>query len=130
MFENADNTRKQGDIGLGCAIRRFTILGHTVAVPLTDSQPYDLLVDVGDKIHRVQVKSTRFKKRGGSFYVSLTLKGGNRSGRTITAFDKTLVDSVYIVTGDGVEYWIPVEKMKSNNTISLGKFYDEFIIGR
>jgi hypothetical protein len=82
------NSKKQGDVGLGDAIAYFTRLGYTVSIPLTDSQDYDLIVDDGTSIKRVQIKTTRFKVYN-IFIVSLTIKGGNRTFSKIKKFDKT-----------------------------------------
>ncbi len=54
MKFNAKNSKKQGDIGLGAAIAYFTFKGFTVSIPLTDSQDYDLVVDDGHKLSRIQ----------------------------------------------------------------------------
>ena len=35
-----------GNAALGTAIGYFTNEGHTVSIPLTDTQDYDLLVDI------------------------------------------------------------------------------------
>ena len=51
------NTKKQGDVGLGAAIAFFSNLGYTVATPLTDSQNYDLVVDMDEGLKKVQVKT-------------------------------------------------------------------------
>ena len=40
------NTRKQGDVGVGAAIAYFTEQGYMVAVPLTDNQDYDLVIEI------------------------------------------------------------------------------------
>lgn len=45
MFENAINSKKQGDIGMCYAMAYFSKMGYTVSVPVTDSQEYDLIVD-------------------------------------------------------------------------------------
>lgn len=47
MFENAINSKKQGDIGMCYAMAYFSKIGYTVSVPITDSQDYDLIVDNG-----------------------------------------------------------------------------------
>jgi hypothetical protein len=44
MLTGHKNTKKQGDVGL--AIGWFTSQGHTVCVHLTDSQDYDLVVEI------------------------------------------------------------------------------------
>lgn len=80
MTFNAINSKKQGDIGLGVAIGYFVRNGYVVSIPLTDSQDYDLIVDNGNKLLKVQVKTTGYKTDYGVYNCSLTVKGGNRSG--------------------------------------------------
>ena len=53
MFKNS---KKQGDAGLGQAIAYFTMLGYDIALPLTDSADWDLIVEMDDLLKRVQVK--------------------------------------------------------------------------
>lgn len=114
-----ENTKKQGDAGVGMAIGWFASRGWTVSIPLTDSQDYDLIVDNG-AIQRVQVKSTSFKSKYGVFTISLTVKGGNRSGTgKIKKFDKTKVDAVFALTSTGDMYFIPVNAV-ATSSISLG----------
>ena len=44
------NSKKQGDAGLGIAIEYFTTKGYCVCIPLTDSQEYDLVVEIQNKL--------------------------------------------------------------------------------
>lgn len=118
------NTKKQGDWGLGQAIGHFTAIGWTVSIPLTDSQDYDMIVDNGVQLLRVQVKTTTFRAPSGNYMVSLTVKGGNRSYNTIKKFDRTKVDAIFIVTADNVKYLIPTENV--GNTITLYAAYDQY----
>lgn len=76
MLTGHKNTKKQGDVGLGLAIGWFTSQGHTVCVPLTDSQDYDLVVDIDGKLQKVQVKTTTYKAPSGAYSVGLSVKGG------------------------------------------------------
>jgi hypothetical protein len=117
------NTKKQGDVGLGVAIAYFTQASFTVCVPLTDSQAYDLVVEKENVVWRVQVKSTTFKSRSGNYFVSLTVKGGNRSGiGKIKKFDGSKVEALFISTGDGSRYLIPSSKIETQ-TITLCEEY-------
>lgn len=120
---NFINTKKQGDWGLGQAIAYFTELGWTVLLPLTDSQDYDLVVDNGVNLLKIQVKTTTFKERN-NYLVSLTVKGGNRSYNTIKKFDKSLVDYVFIVTKDMERYLIPSEVLAGS--VTLGEKYQKY----
>lgn len=120
------NTKKQGDIGLGAAIAYFTKLGITVAISLTDSQDYDLIIDKDNKLQRIQVKHTTYK-RNGKFLFSLTVKGGNRSSvGKIKKFNVENVDAVFVVTGEGGLYYIPTIALGGYSGISLYEYYDQF----
>jgi hypothetical protein len=71
------STKKLGDVGLGEAIRYFTGLKQTVLIPLTDSQDYDLVVDRGEKLVKVQVKYTSYK-RNGTYQTNIVVRGGTK----------------------------------------------------
>lgn len=49
-------TQRKGDVATAQAVATFTQLGYDVSIPLTESARYDLVVDDGDGLHRVQVK--------------------------------------------------------------------------
>jgi len=49
-------TQRKGDIAVSQAIARFTKMGYDVALPLTESAHYDLIVDTGRVLKRVQVR--------------------------------------------------------------------------
>lgn len=119
MFTQA-NTKKQGDVGLGQAIAWFTRNSYTVSLPLTDSQDYDLIVDKDSLLHKVQVKTASYKNKYGTYEVSLTVKGGNRSGKNkIKLFDKSKVDLLFILTSDNEVYVIPSNEA-GTSSINLG----------
>lgn len=52
------NTVGIGDIGEAMAIADFTKAGFVVSTPLSNNARYDLIIDNGQKIYRVQVKTT------------------------------------------------------------------------
>lgn len=52
LFDNAINSKKQGDIGMCYAMAYYAKLGWTVSVPVTDSQDYDLVVDNGTRLFK------------------------------------------------------------------------------
>lgn len=121
---NQSNSKKQGDVGLGNAISYFTSKGLTVCVPLTDSQDYDLVVDI-DGLQRIQVKTTTQKSRYGIYKVDLRVKGGNKSRNYNKSFDFTQVDFVFILTAEGIRYLIP-SHVCGINSISLGQDKEQY----
>ena len=121
------NTKKQGDMGLGAAIHFFTSRGYTVGIPLTDSQDYDLIVDDGDQLGRVQVKTCSFKRR--SYEVNLSIKGGNRSSKgKVKQFDATKCDFLFVITENQEKYLIPSRELVARYNLVLGPKYKKFLI--
>jgi hypothetical protein len=55
-------TQRKGDIGVAQAIATFTRKGYDVSLPLTESVAYDLVVDTGTELKRVQVRFTSSKE--------------------------------------------------------------------
>lgn len=117
------NTKKQGDVGIGDAIAYFTGEGYTVSIPLTDSQSYDLLVDMNGSIKKIQVKTSTVKENSGSYTVGL--RGVNTRGRLLKKFDKSLVDYVFVLTEES-RYLIPANTIKARWEMCVGESTKQF----
>lgn len=117
------SSKRQGDFGLGSAIQFFTSKGITVCLPLTDSQPYDLVVDL-DGLKRVQVKTTACKV-GPSYLVNLRTRSKLGVGRKDSPLADS-VDLVFVLTDKGARYLIPSEDLTSRAQFYLGRQYDRF----
>ena len=116
----------QGNLGFGKAVEYFTSHGITVAIPLNDTQKYDLIADFNGGLQRVQVKTSRYSRNGISYEVMLKNCGGTSKGSKIRPFDNTSCDYVFIVTGNDKTYLIPCETISATNTITVGNKYTEF----
>lgn len=96
--------------------------GHAVSWPL-EPAPYDLLVDTGQGLLRVQVKTTS-RKVGGSWNCAITrsvyadVPGGKRRAR----YDESTIDAFAVVDGDGDVYLIPVAVVAGRAALSLSRF--------
>jgi hypothetical protein len=93
-------TQRKGDIAVAQAIATFTRLGFDVALPLTESAPYDILVDDGRRIWRVQVRFTSRRE------VDLRRIHSNSQGYVIKKVKTKTYDWLYILKTDGNEYLI------------------------
>lgn len=120
LFDNAINSKKQGDIGMCYAMAYYAKLGWTVSVPVTDSQDYDLVVDNGTRLFKVQVKTTKSISPSGNYIVSLRTIGGNRSG---TGKCKDSSDLLFALTDSGDCYSIPKSEISAVSSVALGERY-------
>ena len=78
----------QGNLGLGKAIEYFTSHSIPVAIPLNDTQKYDLIADFNGKLQRISVKTSRCTDNNISFSVQLRNTGGSSGDNKIRPFDK------------------------------------------
>lgn len=112
--------RKQGDLGEADAIAVLTRLGGQVSAPLFCSPDYDLVVDFGQGLLRVQVKTSRCRENE-RFAVQVATNGGNQSwNRTAKFFDRTRCDLLYVLVADGRRWLIPSAAVDARHTLKLG----------
>ena len=124
IFANCKNTKEQGNIGLGEAIRYFTSKRMTVSLPLNDSQDYDLVVeDCDGNLKKVQVKITNYKHRR-YFTVNLKVSGGNSKKNYVHKINTEInYDWLFVLCANGDEYIIEKEIIKNlKNEISLNSY--------
>ncbi len=112
--------REQGDIGELSAIGWLVDQGARVFLPLGHSPDVDLVADFGDRLARVQVKtSTVF--RNNSFEVTLATRGGNRSwSGVVKHFCATRCDFLFVHVNDGRRWFIPAIAVGGGSGILLG----------
>jgi len=120
------NTNKEkGIAGLSFAIAYFSTNGYTVSIPLNDGQKYDLVVDDGEGLLKVQVKATGTISKYGSYVVSLRSCGGTNGSVYGRVIDDD-IDILFVVCGNKDFYLIPKRNIKNVNSIYLGKDYQRF----
>jgi len=124
-FRKHGNSRVQGDAGLGVAIAYFSRIGVRVGIPLTDSQPYDLMIDDGAQLSRVQVRTTTWK-RGNFYFVSLKTVGANSTQVITKLFDSSAYEWLFVVCGDATVFLIPTPAIVARHSILLGRRYERF----
>ena len=128
MIGKLSNSRKQGDPGVALAVAWFATHGYTVSIPLSDCQPYALVVDCGGVLQRVFVRTSTVREkrqygRMGAFTFSLRTMGGNKTQFRIRQFDPTAVEVLYLICGDGTQFLIPVAAVTSRSFITMGQKY-------
>lgn len=72
--------------------------GFTPSFPLLDSSPYDLIIDVNDRLIKVQVKYTSSKRKNSDQYVASIAAYGKKGKYKITDVDYY---AIYVEQMDG-----------------------------
>lgn len=110
----------QGNVGEVEAVRHYVRKGFRVSKPLFENSPYDLIVDDGTKLFRVQVKTSQRKTSSGKFEVNLCTKGGNRSGTGKTKkLSSEEVDLLFVHLADDRIFELPISQVENRATIAL-----------
>lgn len=122
--------KEKGRAGLAMAIAYYTCCNYTISLPLNDTQDYDLIVDNGEKLLKVQVKCSGNLQHSGNFIVSLRSCGGTK-GAVYKKVISTDVDLIFILCTNGWMFNIPKEELKTTNSIVVGKsssLYSKFLV--
>jgi len=94
------STQPKGDTATTQAIATFTRLGRDVSIPVTESAAYDLVVDDGECLRRVQCK---FASRPD---VDLRRIHSNSGGYVVKRPRPNAYDWLYVLRPDGAEYLV------------------------
>lgn len=114
-----DINKDKGRAGLAAAIQYYTFQGHTVSIPLNDTQYYDLIVDKDGQLCKIQVKATGQKSRYGWPIVSVKSCGGTK-GTPYQYLKDTDIDFLFVLTGDQQMYEIPKSEITASTSLNLG----------
>ena len=111
--------KEKGNSGLVAAIAYYGFRGYTISLPLNDTQDYDLIVDNGKKLLKVQVKATGQRSEYGYTIVNVASSGGT-SGKVYKTVKDTDIDILFVVTEKQELYEIPIEEVTTEKTLNLG----------
>lgn len=110
-----------GRAGSLLAAAWYTLCGEDVSWPLEPSR-YDLVVQRGDRMCRVQVKTTTVRVRGTWKVYLSTSRGGRRT------YDPDEVDEFFVIDGDMAYYLIPVAVVGGLQAIHLSAYADYRVV--
>lgn len=117
----------QGNVGLGMAIAYYSSKCFPVMIPLNDTQKYDLVVEKEGTLNRIQVKTTMGKsKKSQYFIVQLKHSGGSDNKQTITKFNNTFSDFLFVYTMEGTMYEIPTGVIKNTSALTLNNKFEKY----
>jgi hypothetical protein len=128
VFINTKNPKHQGSIGESRAVYEYTRMGMIVSKPIMDCD-YDLLVDDGTVIRKVQVKTTKqLHYTSKNPICNLRVMGGNQSFTTTKKRKIDDWDILFVLAEDGRCWSIPSTEFKTETALTLTKKCDKFII--
>jgi hypothetical protein len=122
------NSKHKGDLAVALAIANFAKLGYEILLPIGDKQPYDLVVDTGISLQKVQVKYAG-KYEDGTNRAELRTHGGNRSGTTVKKYAEDSFDLLFIYAVDKGCYIIPWNNVSARGIITVSSAaYDQYLV--
>ena len=92
-------TQRKGDVATAQAIATFTRMGCDVAIPVTESAAYDLVIDDG-RLRRVQCKFSTNR------HVDLRRIHSNSTGYVVKRVPADSYDWLYVLQPDGGEFLV------------------------
>lgn len=113
-----ETNKDKGRTGLAIAIGYYGSKGYTISIPLNDTQDYDLIIDDGIKLQKVQVKCTGYLNEHGAYSVSLRSCGGTK-GTVYKTIKDTDIDILFVFCTNGWMFEIPKKDITCRNSLSL-----------
>jgi hypothetical protein len=100
-------TKQKGDTALGNAIAHFLSQGYEVCLPIGDKRDYDMVIEKGGQLARVQVKYGGLYRNRTSCYVALRVMGGNQSFFYAKKYQHNAFEYLFVYTAKGESYVLP-----------------------
>lgn len=110
----------QGNQGEIEAIIWLRSQGYEILLPVGNCSDYDVVADMGGRLVRVQVKTTR-QRIGERFGVTICTRGGNQSwNRIVKRFSPERCDYLFVHAADGRRWFIPSGRVEGETAIVIG----------
>src|SRR6266540_899892 len=122
--------REQGDLGEISAMEWLASKGARIYLPVGHSPDVDLIADLGNRVVRVEVKTSTQRRGDGRWAVLISTRGGNQSWTGLVKyFEPSRCDYLFAHVGDGRRWCIPTEQLECRSQLTLGGAkYAEFEI--
>ena len=114
-------TKERGDLAVASAINFFMGSGYEVCLPIGDKKDYDIVVEKGGELFKVQIKYAGLypSKNDNSCRVGLRITGGNQSYSTAKKYKDDSFDYLFVYTAKNERYFIPWKDITARNEIHI-----------
>jgi len=107
-YQTNMDPKTKGELSEAKVLSRLMELGDTVLTPFGENCDYDLVIDDGVELRRVQVKTGRMED--GKVVASLSRTRVNSKGSTRKNYDDGSIDAFVIYCHDNdAAYWVDLE---------------------
>jgi hypothetical protein len=123
--------RRQGDAGELSAMQWLVWAGAILWAPVFTHPDSDLIAEFGERLVRVQVKTSTCW-RNNRWHVTLATRGGNQSWNgLVKRLDTNRCDALFVHVGNGRRWYIPASALGGGSGIALGgPKYSEYEVER
>jgi len=90
-----------------------------VCLPIGDKKPYDLVVEVGGTLFRVQVKYAGYYSDNNKYKAALRTMGGNQSYHTAKKYKDDDFDLLFVYVENGRKFLFPWSEITNRNNLSV-----------
>ena len=111
--------KEKGDLAAAQAISYFMINGYEVSLPIGDKKPYDMIVEFGGVLKRVQVKYAGYYYADKRYKAALRTMGGNQSYYTAKKYKDDDFELLFVYVANGRKFLFPWNEITSRNNISI-----------
>lgn len=102
-------TVDRGDASEANVIAQLKDIGLSVSIPWGDNQKYDCIVDDGENLHRVQIKTAR-KRNGCIIFECRGSRMNSQCHRTINYTDEDIDAYIAYYPPTEMSYWVSIEE--------------------
>lgn len=113
-----DNTLIRGDINELQCILDFQKRGYYCSIPFSGSCRYDLIVDINDKLYKIQCKASSYSEDEGVLKMSATRSTTNTQKTTRYTYSENEVDYFY-TSWKEYGFLIPIDEVSTEKYLRI-----------
>ncbi|MFE6362946.1 group I intron-associated PD-(D/E)XK endonuclease [Streptomyces sp. NPDC057806] len=111
-MEKKLSPKARGELTEAIVLAKLIEYAYSVSLPFGDNRRYDMIVDDGSRLHRVQVKTARDGRNAGTIEFH-TVSTHPLSGRK-TRYDGQIEAFIAYHPGTHAFYWVPIAECTGN----------------